>query len=224
MALLVVEGDERPQLVRIDLGVVGGPDGVAAIAGVPEGAHWVAVLLDGGWRAEWAHVAPGDEVVGLAGARAVAPEGAVEEHPADDHDAWRALTSHVAPEPSVPAGEGEGTTRFDRLVAAHGGAAGVLDELERSFVEWVLPPDGPPDEAAGERWRSVVVALTAAGDPGVAAERELLDAAARTIAAQLPQLSTGVLAPSLEEALLQLVDDLRDGGLDDAAAALRREL
>lgn len=224
MALLVVAGADRPQIVRIDLGLVHAADGVTAVDGIPVGAHWVSVQRADGWRGGWVHVASPDAVLGLDGEPAPAPSDGVHVLPDDDHGTWTALTSHVRPSASEPlAVVGEELTRFERLVAAHGGAAGVLDELQRSFVEWVLPLEGGDyDEDAGRRWRQAAVAITAAGDRGVNAHPALVAAAARTLAAQLPQLATGIVEPSFEEAVVDLVEDLRP--VDPAAAALLRSV
>jgi hypothetical protein len=118
-------------------------------------------------------------------------------------------------------------TRFDAVLAAHAGdARQVLHDLEHSFIDWTASPDDP-DIAAGARWRSLVVAVAAAGPPGVAAEPALFVGAVAILATQLGALPVAAVEDSIRDALGDLADDLADHGapgLAGAATILRSAL
>lgn len=219
MALLVLDLGPRPQAVRVDLAVLTGDRGVAAVADVPPGAHRVSALLEDGWRHGWVYVGDPDEVVSLGGDGPDVVTDAVVALPPDG-GGWAALTAHLDSREAVfhEAGAESGSTRFERVLAAHGGH--LLAALERSFLDWTLPPDGL-DEDAGARWLALVVAVAAAGTPGVDAQPALLADAASVIATQLSALPPGALEASLRDALEDLAVDLADAGLDEPAATLR---
>lgn len=231
MALLVVDLGERPQAVRVDLAILTDERGVAAVAEVPPGAHHVSVLLSGGWHHGWAFVDADDDVIGLGPAEVSSPDLATDAVVAMPTDAggWAILTAHLDSSAAVFDDGGDDpvapdATRFERVLAAHAGeGARVLAALERSFLEWTLPPDGL-DVDAGERWRALVVAIAAAGPRGVASAPTLLAEAATVLTAQLAGLPPGSVGDSLLEALGDLADDLADGGDPAAAATLRAAL
>lgn len=143
---------------------------------------------------------PRDEVVAIAG-----------------DGTWSALTAHLDEASRLvdggPLDARPGATRFERAAAGD-----LLAELERSFVEWVLPSDGA-DPSAGRRWRELVVAL-AAGPPGVSTHGPLVATAVDVVVIQLGLLPADAVALSVREALTDLADELVDVE-PDAAALLR---
>jgi hypothetical protein len=207
VALLVADLGERPAAVRVDLAVLTADLGVAAVADVPPGAHHVSVLLS-------------DVRVGSAGGE-VETDAMVTLPDAGAQD-WSMLTAHLSSRDAVfaSAQPSAGETRFEQAVASHGGADGVLAALERSFLEWILPADGL-DEAAGERWLALVVAVAAAGTPGIESHPALLTGAAGVLAVQLAALPPDAMDDSLADALTDLADDLVDASLSEPAALLR---
>jgi hypothetical protein len=229
VALLVVDVGERPHAVRVDLALLTAEAGIAAVSDVPPGPHHVSLLLADGWHHGWAFVDADDDVVVMgAGAPPPSATEAVVALP-PDAGGWSALTTHLDSRAAlVDAADGlpapADATRFERVLADHGGAAaGVLGALQRAFLEWTLPPEGP-DAEAGERWRGLVVAIAAAGPRGVAPAPELLVDAVTVMTTQLAALPPGSADESLREALADLADDLAEDDLETAAATLRAGL
>jgi hypothetical protein len=232
VALLVVDLGERPQVARVDLAVLTAARGVGAVADVAPGAHHVSVQLSDGWYHGWAFVDADDDVVGFgpatASPREVASDAVVAMPP--DEGGWALLTTHLDSRAALfddadDAPVEPDATRFERVLAAHAGDGDrVLAALERAFLEWTLPPDGL-DAGAGERWRTLVVAIAGAGPRGLAAAPALLGAAAVVLAAQLAALAPGSVDDSMRDALTDLADDLAEvPDLELAAATLRAGL
>jgi hypothetical protein len=222
VALLVADLGERPAAVRVDLAVLTADLGIAAVADVPPGAHHVSVLLSDGWQHGWIWVEHEDETVRVGGAGGEVETDAVVTLPVEGAENWSMLTAHLSSRDAVFASalSADGDTRFEQAVASHGGADGVLAALVRSFLEWILPADGL-DEAAGERWLALVVAVAAAGPPGIEAHPALLTGAAGVLTVQLAALPPDAMDDSLADALADLADDLADAGLAEPAALLR---
>jgi hypothetical protein len=211
MARLVVDLGERPETVRVDLVVLTGDLGVAAVTDVPPGPHRVSVQLAGGWQHQWVFVEEDEPAAGEP--PALAAEAVVALPP--DGGGWSALTAHLDSRDAlftewVEPEDDYDVTRFQALLDAHDGdGSRLLALLERSFIEWTLSPDAL-DEVAGGRWRTLLAAVAGAGPRGVDAAPDLLAEAAAVIATQLAALPPDAVDESIHDALADLRADLAD--------------
>lgn len=209
MATLVVDLGERPEAVRVDLVHLTGDLGVAAVTGVPAGAHRVAVQLAEGWRHQWVYV----EADADASTRGMPADAVVALPP--DGGAWSTLTAHLdSPDALgtewVEPEDDYDVTRFQALLDAHDGdAPRLLALLQRTFLDWTLSPDAL-DEEAGARWQTLLVAIVGAGPRGVDAAPELLTQALDVITTQLAALPPDAVDESVHDALAELRVDLAD--------------